>query len=265
MKPKFWEVMMKNTEKVALITGGSRGIGKAICLALAAHDINIIVNYVRNEKAAAEVVQQCREFNVDAIALQANIGIAEDVRVMFEKTLERFGRLDILVNNAGVETVAPFEKLTENEWDKVFNTNLKGILLCSQQAIPVMKNLGKGFIINITSLVAQQVWTGYSHYCASKAGADMLTKCMAVELAPFGITVNGIAPGNIDTDMTRADLSKTGEIEAAIYRTPTKRLGTPEDVARIVLFLVDPAGDFLTGEIITVDGGYRLSGDPIFS
>jgi NAD(P)-dependent dehydrogenase (short-subunit alcohol dehydrogenase family) len=220
------------------------------------------VNYVRDARAAEYVVRLCKEANVDAIAVQANVGVADDVRAMFKVVSDRFGRADILVNNAGAGAKAPFRELEESAWDFVFDVNVKGIYLCSQQAIPLMKAQGRGVIINITSISGQQVWVNSAHYCASKAAADMLTKCMAAELAPLRISVNAIAPGCVDTDMLRSDLSE-GELEAALKRTPTERLGAPDDIARTVVFLCDQAGDWLTGEVITVDGGYRLLGNPL--
>jgi NAD(P)-dependent dehydrogenase (short-subunit alcohol dehydrogenase family) len=189
--------------------------------------------------------------------------IARDVRGLFQTVAETFGRLDILINNAGVETLAPFLELEEDQWDCVYNTNVKGIYLCTQLAARMMKDIGGGVVVNISSTTGQQVWTGYAHYCSSKAAVDMLTKCLAVELAPFGIVVNAIAPGTVDTEMTQQDISGEGLLDIVIRRTPIKRLGTPEDIARSVLFLCEGAGNWLTGEIITVDGGYRLSGDPI--
>ena len=248
--------------RIALVTGGSRGIGRSICLALAEKGADIIVNYVNNEQAAMGVVELCRGRGVDALAIQANIGVEKDVHKMFQIMKERFKVLDILVNNAGVDTVAPFMEIDEKEWDFVFDVNLKGILFCSQNAVPLMQSKGRGSIINITSILGRQVSRKFSHYCASKAAADMLTRCMAVELAPLGITVNAIAPGAVDTDMLHADMNQR-ELEEFVHRTPSRRLGTPDDIARAVAYLCYEAGDFLNGEVIVIDGGYTLPGDPI--
>lgn len=254
---------MSLSNKVAVVTGGSRGIGKGICLALARNGAQVVVNYTRNHAAAQDTVEQCQKLGEKAIAVMADAGSSSDVQRMFRTVKEAFGRVDILINNAGVENVATFLELSEAQWDEVFNTNVKGIYLCSQQAAHMMKETGGGVVINISSTTAQQVWTGYAHYCASKAAVDMLTKCLAVELAPYAITVNAIAPGTVDTEMTQLDLSGDGMLDVVIRRTPVKRLGLPEDIARVVVFLCDGAGDWLTGEIITIDGGYRLSGDPV--
>jgi NAD(P)-dependent dehydrogenase (short-subunit alcohol dehydrogenase family) len=249
--------------RVAVVTGGSRGIGQAICVALAQNGANVVVNYARNKVKAESTVAECQQTGVKAIAVQADVGLSNDVRRMFQSIAEAFGRVDILVNNAGVETLAPFLELEEAQWDYVYNTNVKGIYLCTQRAAQMMKETGGGVVINISSTTAQQVWTGYAHYCSSKAAVDMLTKCLAVELAPYAITVNAIAPGTVNTDMTQQDLNGEGILDVVIRRTPVKRLGNPEDIAKTVVFLCSGSGDWLTGEIITIDGGYRLSGDPL--
>ncbi len=254
---------MSLANKVAVVTGGSRGIGKGICLALAKNGANVVVNYAKNREAAQSTVKECEKLGGKAIAVMADVGSSSDANRLFQTVLDTFGRIDILVNNAGVENVAPFLEMKEAQWDVVFNTNVKGIYLCTQQAARIMKKSGGGTVINISSTTAQQVWTGYAHYCSSKAAVDMLTKCLAVELAPFGIIVNAIAPGTVDTEMSQEDLKGEGLMDVVVRRTPIKRLGTPEDIARAVIYLCDEAGDWLTGEIITIDGGYRLSGDPI--
>jgi NAD(P)-dependent dehydrogenase (short-subunit alcohol dehydrogenase family) len=181
---------------------------------------------------------------------------------MIDTALQTFSRLDILVNNAGIETSAPFLELTDEEFDRVMAVDLRGVFLCSQVAARAMRKSGGGDIINITSICAQQVWVKYAHYCAAKAGAEMLTKAIAAELAPFGIRVNGIAPGTVDTEMARSDLAAPGARDWVIMRTPAGRLGTPEDVAQAVVFLIAEAPAWMIGDILTVDGGYRLLGDP---
>lgn len=249
--------------KVALVTGGSRGIGRGICLALAAEGAKVIVNYVQNERAAKEVVEAIEAEDGEAIAVQADVSDRLAVLNMVEATRARFGRIDILVNNAGIQIESPFLDMSEEVWDRVIDVNLKGIFLCSQAVARVMVKSGGGKIINITSLCGEQVWSRYASYTASKGGANMLTKAMAVELAPYGINVNGIAPGSVETDMLKQDLDQPGEIEATVQRTPSKRVGQPEDIARAAVFLCSTAADWMVGEIITIDGGYGLVGDPI--
>jgi NAD(P)-dependent dehydrogenase (short-subunit alcohol dehydrogenase family) len=252
---------MKIKDRVALVTGSARGIGLAIAEALAIEGACLVVNDLRAE-AASDVASAFKAHGWQAIAAPGDVSNARDVNTMIETALSAFGRLDILVNNAGVESVAPFLSLTEVEFDRVIAVNLKGIFLCSQAAAQVMQRSRSGTIVNITSLCGQQVWTGYAHYCAAKAGADMLTKAMAAELAPLGIRVNAIAPGTVDTEMSRADLAVSGAMDWVVRRTPAGRLGKPEDIARAVVFLVSEAPEWWVGDILTIDGGYRLLGDP---
>lgn len=249
--------------RVALVTGGSRGIGRGICLALAAEGAKAVINYAQNEQAAKDVVEAIEARGGEAIAVKADVSSRDAVMAMVKVALDRFGRIDILVNNAGIEMGAPFLEVTEEIWDRVVDVNLKGVFLCSQAVAKEMVATGGGKIVNITSLCGEQVWSGYSTYSTSKAGANMLTKAIAVELAPYGVNVNGIAPGTIDTDMTRHDLNQPGEIEAVIRRTPTRSLGQPEDIAQAVVFLCSGAANWMVGEIMTIDGGYGLVGDPI--
>ena len=254
---------MKLKGKVALVTGGSRGIGRGICLALAGEGARVAVNYIHGEEAAAEVVRTIQERGGDAWLVQADVSKGDEVAKMVDATVAHAGRLDILVNNAGIGIPATLLELTEENWDRVMGVNLKGIYLCSQAAARYMIRQSSGWIVNITSVMGQQIWAGGSpHYCASKAGADHLTRAMAVELAPYGIRVNGIAPGSILTDMLRHDLSlRPGSMDATVGRTPAGRLGEPADIARAVVYLCADS-DFVVGQILTVDGGYTLRGEP---
>jgi NAD(P)-dependent dehydrogenase (short-subunit alcohol dehydrogenase family) len=248
-------------DRIALVTGAGRGIGQAIAEALAVAGAQVAVNDVR-PGAAQTVAASLQQNGRRALAVPGDVSDAPAVRRMMEAVLGAWGRLDILVNNAGVETAAPFLDLAESDFDRVLAVDLKAIFLCSQAAARAMRATGGGCIVNITSLCGQQVWSGYSHYCAAKAGADMLTKAMAAELAPHGIRVNAVAPGTIDTEMSRADLAAPGAPGWVVRRTPAGRLGQPEDVAQAVVFLVSDAAAYVVGEVLTVDGGYRLLGDP---
>ena len=178
-------------------------------------------------------------------------------------SFDRFGRLDVLVNNAGIGTGSPFLEMSADAWDRVIDVNLKGIFLCSQAASKEMIKTGGGRIINITSISGQHVWSGGVNYAASKAGANMLTKAMAVELAPYGILVNAVAAGAVDTDMLRRDVHKPKEWEALIRRTPTRRIAQAQDIAEVVAFLSTLDAHWVTGAVITADCVYTLVGDPL--
>ena len=253
---------MKLRDRVALVTGGSRGIGRGISLALAGAGAGVAVNYVRDETAARDVVQAIQSAGGDAWAIQADVSQRPAVGQMVEGVIARAGRLDILVNNAGIGGGAPFLELSEETWDRVLAVNLKGIFNCSQAAARHMVQHGGGSIVNITSICGSQVWVGSVAYHASKAGADHLTRAMAAELAPLGIRVNGIAPGSVETDMLRHDVAVPGEMEALIGRTPAGRLGAPADIGRAVVYLCTEA-DWMVGNILSIDGGYLLVGDPL--
>jgi NAD(P)-dependent dehydrogenase (short-subunit alcohol dehydrogenase family) len=252
---------MKLDGQVALVTGAGRGIGRSIAKALSSEGAWVGVNDIE-EKTAETLAKELNDLGVRALPLPGDVSQTRDVQKMIGAILSTFGRLDILINNAGIETRASVLEMTEAEFDRVLAVDLKGIFLCSKYAAQEMLKTGGGKIVNITSICAQQVWTGYAHYCAAKAGADMLTKVLAAELAPFGIRVNAIAPGTVDTEMARTDLANPEAMNWVIERTPAGRLGRPEDISKIVIFLVADAPDWLIGDILTVDGGYRLPGDP---
>ena len=252
---------MKLANQVALVTGGARGIGLGIAEALADEGARVVVNALHPESAARGVATLQARGHV-AIAAPGDVSSKLDVERIVGAAVDAFGRLDILINNAGVETSSPFLEMAEADFDRIIAVNLKSIFLCSQVAGRIMQRGGGGRIVNITSLCAQQVWRGYAHYCAAKAGADMLTKVMAVELAPLGIRVNAIAPGTVDTELARADLDAPGAQAWIVRRTPAARLGRPEDIARAVIYLVAEGSDWHTGDVLTIDGGYRLLGDP---
>ncbi|AGT31505.1 3-ketoacyl-ACP reductase [Geobacillus genomosp. 3] len=239
--------------KVALVTGASRGIGRAIALELARQGANVAVNYDGNEAKANEVVETIRSLGREAFAVQADVACAEDVERMVKTVLDQFGRLDILVNNAGITRDNLLMRMKEEEWDAVINTNLKGVFLCTKAATRTMMKQRYGRIINVASVVGVIGNPGQANYVAAKAGVIGLTKTAARELASRNITVNAIAPGFITTDMTEG-LSE--ELKADMLKQiPLARFGEPDDVARVVAFLASDAACYMTGQTLHVDGG----------
>jgi NAD(P)-dependent dehydrogenase (short-subunit alcohol dehydrogenase family) len=241
----------KFTRKVALVTGASKRIGRSVALRLASEGADVIINYRVSKIEAEEVVAQISAMGRHAMAIQADVAKRADVLALFAAIEKEFGRLDILVNNAGMFFPAKFEELTEEQWDAIFDTNLKSQFLCSQTAAPILRRSGQGRIINFASLGGILAWPAYTHYCVSKAGVIMLTRCLARALAPE-ITVNAIAPGTISFPQDSPELD-----ESYIRRTPLGRTGTPEDIEDAVVFLAQ--SPFVTGQVIVVDGGRSLT------
>ena len=248
--------MKKLENRVAVITGGSRGIGRGIAVEFAKNGADVVISYHSNEAAAKEVVEECEGYGVKAIAVQANAGNSDDVRNMADIVKKEFGAIDILVNNAGtIGLEVLIEDMEEEEWDRVVNTDLKGVFLNSKYFIPLIKarkgdNVGK--IINISSELSKKGRERYGHYAASKGGINSLTMCMALELAPE-INVNIVAPGPIETDMILADMKPEWiEKEKDI---PLKRLGTVEEIAAAALLLASDDGDFFCGQFVSPNGG----------
>jgi NAD(P)-dependent dehydrogenase (short-subunit alcohol dehydrogenase family) len=237
--------------KVALVTGAAKRIGRSVALRLASEGADVAVNYRSSKGEAEEVVAEIAALGRRAAAFRADVAKREDVTAMFAAVEKEFGRLDILVNNAGMFFPAKFEELTEEQWDRILDANLKSQFLCSQAATPMLRRGGHGRIINFASLGGLLAWPAYTHYCVSKAGVIMLTRCLARALAPE-ITVNAIAPGTISFPGDAPELA-----EDFIRRAPLRRTGTPQDIDDAVVFLAQSA--FVTGQVIVVDGGRSLA------
>ncbi|WP_368506097.1 3-oxoacyl-[acyl-carrier-protein] reductase [Alkalihalophilus sp. As8PL] len=239
--------------KVAVVTGASRGIGKAIALELARNGAHVVVNYAGSVERAEGVVASCKELGVDALAIQADVANSESVQAMIKETIEAFGRVDILVNNAGITRDNLLMRMKEEDWDVVINTNLKGVFNCSKAVTRQMMKQRYGRIINVASVVGILGNAGQANYVAAKAGVIGLTKTMARELANRNILVNAVAPGFITTDMTD---ELTDEMKAQMLgQIPLGSLGKPEHIASVVRFLATDDAAYMTGQTLNVDGG----------
>ena len=239
--------------RAAVVTGGSRGIGRAVCTALAKQGVNVVVNYCHGEAAAAETVALCKAAGADAVAVQADVSTAAGCKALFDAAAAAFGRVDILVNNAGITRDNLILRLTEEDFDAVLDANLKGAFLCCKEAARRMVRQRYGRIVNLSSVVALRGNAGQTNYAASKAGLIGLTKALAKEEGPSGITVNCVAPGVIDTDMMAAF---TAEDKAALAEeTPVGRLGSADEVARLLVFLASEDAGYITGQVFGVNGG----------
>ncbi|MFD2700065.1 3-oxoacyl-[acyl-carrier-protein] reductase [Paenibacillus shunpengii] len=242
--------------QVALVTGASRGIGRSIALALADAGADVAVNYAGNEAAAAEVVQLIEAKGVRAIAIKANVGITAEADQLVKETLDQLGRIDILVNNAGITRDNLIMRMKEEEFDQVIETNLKGVFNCLKAVTRPMMKQRYGRIINISSVVGVLGNPGQANYVAAKAGVIGLTKSSSRELASRGITVNCIAPGFIETEMTQGLSSEL--VEGMLSGIPLSRLGRPEEVAGVALFLASESASYMTGQTLHVDGGMYM-------
>lgn len=243
--------------KVAIVTGGSRGIGKAVISMLASLGAHVVVNYVRDETAATATVNLAQSHNVKAIAIQADVSKLDDAERLLQETVEHFGRVDFLICNAGIWEGAPVESISEELWEKSLDINLKGTWSVCRAAVPVMKQQRFGRIVIVSSTAGQRGEPNFSNYAASKGGQISFTKSLAPELGPFGILVNCVAPGWVETEMTTDALA---DAESIIKGIPVGRVATPEDIAGAIVFLCSNWANHITGEVLNVNGGSVLCG-----
>jgi len=245
--------------KTAIITGARRGLGRTHALVLAKAGAKVVVSDISLEECE-KVVDEIKKQGGDALAVKCDVSKKAEVEKMIEKTIEKFGKVDILVNNAGICQFKPFLELTEEEWDRTININLKGYFLCAQAAAKEMvKQKSGGAIVNIASVAMGQVGVGFpniSHYCASKGGIVAMTEALALELAPFDIRVNVVSPGAIETPMIDPLKTDPKIMEGRLARIPLHRVGKPEEVSNLVLFLASDESSYMTGSTVVIDGGW---------
>jgi 3-oxoacyl-[acyl-carrier protein] reductase len=244
---------MKPSGKCALVTGASKGVGRGIALGLAQAGWSVGINYFRDKDGARETADAIKEGGGKCWVLQADVGDSNEVNVMFDTFVAEAGTLDLLVNNAGVQTWAPLLKLREEDWDRTIRTNLKGTFLCTQKAARMMKDSTGGAIIMIGSGANKAPFPNLVDYCASKGGIENFTSVAAVELGPHGIRVNCVAPGCIEIERTKKESPDYAKEWSPL--TPSRRIGTVDDVAKAVVFLASEQADFITGQTLYVDGG----------
>ncbi|KIL12426.1 3-oxoacyl-[acyl-carrier protein] reductase [Bacillus pumilus] len=245
------------TNKTAVVTGASRGIGRSIAIDLAKNGANVVVNYSGNEAKANEVVDEIKALGQQAFAVKADVSNAEEVQALMKQAIDTFGSIDILVNNAGITKDNLLMRMKENEWDDVININLKGVFNCTKAVTRQMMKQRSGRIINLASVVGVCGNPGQANYVAAKAGVIGLTKTTAKELATRHITVNAVAPGFISTDMTDK-LDENVQTEM-LKQIPLARFGAPEDISNVVVFLASEGAGYITGQTIQVDGGMVMS------
>lgn len=246
--------------KIALVTGGGRGIGRAIALRLASLGANVVVNYIRNQAPADEVVQAIQSMGCRAMSVRANIGKIEEINKLFHAVREEFAGLDILISNAASGFNRPALQQKETGWDHTLNVNARAFLFAAQQAAPLMEARGGGVMVAVSSPGSQRVMPDYVAVGASKAALEALTRYLAVEFAPMNIIVNAVSPSLVETEALKhfAALADPNVIQRATQNTPAGRLVTPEDVAGVVAFLCSPAAFMIRGQVIVIDGGYLL-------
>jgi glucose 1-dehydrogenase len=248
--------MNRFKDKVALITGGGRGIGRAICVRLAQEGANIVFSGRNNDENVAETIKQIEATGMKAHFIQSDVSQVSAVYAMVEETVKTFGQLDILINNAGIEINAPFWEVTEEDYDKVMDINLKGMFFLTQAFVKYAKeNNRKGVVVNNSSVHEELPFPNFSAYCASKGGMQMVMRNLSVELAPLGIRINNVAPGAIKTPINAKLLSDPELLATLKENISLARLGEPEDVAAVVAFLASDEAKYVTGSTYYVDGG----------
>ena len=247
-------------DRVALVTGGSRGIGKAVVALFASCGAHVVVNYVRDEAAAAETVKMAQEQGIKALAIQADVSQLAQAEHLVKETIEHFGRLDFLICNAGIWEGAPVEEISEELWNKTLEINLKGTWSVCRAAVPLMKQQRFGRIVIVSSTAGQRGEANVSNYAASKGGQISFTKSLAPELGPFGINVNCVAPGWVQTEMTDDALADAATLESIRKNSPLGRVATPEEIAGPIIFLCSTWANHITGEVLNVNGGSVLCG-----
>lgn len=252
--------MIDLKNKIVLITGASRGIGAAAAIRFAEAGANLALNYFRHEREAVDVAAEARLLGAKVITIQGDVSRFDDVHALFDQTIAEFGRIDVVVANAGIWTEGAIDHLDEARWHETIAVNLNGVYACCHFAARVMKAQRSGSIITISSTAGQRGETFHSHYAASKGGIISLTKSLASELGPYGITVNSVAPGWVDTDMSAAPLRNPHEIEKIVEGIPLRRVATADDVAGPILFLASGLARHITGEVLNVNGGSVLCG-----
>ncbi len=244
--------------QVGVVTGGSRGIGRGISLALAEAGADVVVNYRKDGKAAEEVVARVKEVGRKGLAFQGDVSSADPANDLMKQTYQAFGRIDILVNSAGIASRGnPVEKTEIDEWNRVLSTNLNSVFYCSRAVLEYMHREKKGNIINISSIAASLLQAGHSPYAVAKAGVEAFSKVLAKEEGPNGIRVNAIAPGIVKTDMGDRLMKAMGEerLKTRLQNTPLGRIAYPEDIGNLVVFLVSDKASYITGKVIHMDGG----------
>ena len=243
-------------DKVALVTGGSRGIGRAICIALARAGAQVIINYRSSQDEAENLCGEIEAAGGQAVSCQADVADENQVEALFKFVEQEFGRLDILVNNAGVIKDTLLLSMKLSDWDKVLDANLRGTFLCTRLGAEMMFRQRAGKIVNMSSVSAIRSSRGQANYAASKGGILSFTRACAAELAGRGVQVNAVLPGFVETDMTRRVMKRAGK--QTLERIPAGRFGQPEDISGLVVFLASPQADYITGQSIPVDGGMSI-------
>ncbi|HWQ36559.1 MAG TPA: glucose 1-dehydrogenase [Blastocatellia bacterium] len=247
---------MKLKDKIALVTGSSQGIGRGIVERFAQEGADVVINYIGNAERAQEALRAVEAAGRRGLVVQADVSRTDEIRKLFAASLEHFGRLDILVNNAGIENHAPFQDVTEADYDRVLNVNLKGPFFATQEMVRhLIATKRRGKIVNISSVHEELPFPNFTAYCVSKGGLKMMMRNLSIELGPLGININNIAPGAIETPINTKLLNDPVKLKALLSQIPLGRLGQPGDVAALATFLASDDADYVTGATFFVDGG----------